>query len=294
MVTDHALIVDATCGIAVNVNSQRIFYFVFAFYNRNVITEAVPVLEILTDKPNEESLKFLLIHYLDTLGKRSGSNNFRVPLLAVCDISWPIIRSLIYAFNDKQTLEEYISSCFNILTGVASKKDLPELNMTILHLCLSHVMKCFSFHSKKHFRKHEKRFLMFCCSILVNCDSIGDFKNALLNLFTILISKNETSFTENAITWLEHEADKLGDVKLTFSSFDSDEEQEMGNCDNDDDKVFKSCKGSKFYDLAKDIEKSIKQNMETEDTSAKKKCLLFVTLLRIHYKPYDRISTIMD
>ena len=166
MVTDHALIVDATCGIAANVNSQRIFYFAFAFYNRNVITEAVPVLEILTDKPNEESLKFLLIHYLDTLGKRSGSNNFCVPLLAVCDISWPIIRSLIYAFNDKQTLEEYISSCFNILTGVASKKDLPGLKMTILHLCLSHVMKCFSFHSKKHFRKHEKRFLMFCCSIL--------------------------------------------------------------------------------------------------------------------------------
>ena len=87
MVTDHALIVDATCGIAANVNSQRIFYFAFAFYNRNVITEAVPVLEILTDKPNEESLKFLLIHYLDTLGKRSGSNNFCVPLLAVCDIS---------------------------------------------------------------------------------------------------------------------------------------------------------------------------------------------------------------
>ena len=128
-------------------------------------------------------------------------------------------------------------------------------------------MKCFSFHSKKHFRKHEKRFLMFCCSILVNCESIGDFKSALLNLFTILISKNEISFTENAITWLEHEADKLDDVKLTFSSFDSDEEQEMGNCDNDDDKVFKSCKRSKFYDLAKDIDKSIKQNMETEDTS---------------------------
>ena len=135
---------------------------------------------------------------------------------------------------------------------------------------ISHVMKCFSFHSKKHFGKHEKRFIMFCCCILVNCDSIGDFKNALLNLFTIWISKNKTSFTENAITWLEHEADKLGDVKLTFSSFDSDEEQEMGNCDNDDDKVFKSCKRSKFYDLAKDIEKSIKQNMETEDTSAKK------------------------
>ena len=82
-----------------------------------------------------------------------------------------------------------------------------------------------------------------------------------------MISKNETTFTENAITWLEHEADKLDDVKLTFTSFDSDEEQEMGNGDNDDDKVFKSCKRSKFYDLAKDIEKSIKQNMETEDTS---------------------------
>ena len=48
----------------------------------------------------------------------------------------------------------------------------------------------------------------------------------------------------------------------------------MGNCDNDDDKVFKSCKRSKFYDLAKDIDKSIKQNMETEDTSTKViKCL---------------------
>ena len=117
MVKDHAFLVDATCGVAADVNSKRVFYYAGTFYDRDAHAQAVPVLQILTYKPNEETLKEVLINYMDSIGKRANLRDFLVPLLAVCDLSWPTVRALIYAFNGRESLEEYINRSFSILTG---------------------------------------------------------------------------------------------------------------------------------------------------------------------------------
>ena len=56
MVQRFPLLVDATCGIVSKVNTARVFYYSFIFYDREIKTEPVPFLEILTDKPNERNL----------------------------------------------------------------------------------------------------------------------------------------------------------------------------------------------------------------------------------------------
>ena len=44
MVSEHALVVDATCNITAKVDTKRVFDFPFLFYDREVRTEPVPVL----------------------------------------------------------------------------------------------------------------------------------------------------------------------------------------------------------------------------------------------------------
>ena len=135
--------------------------------------------------------------------------------MAICDISWPTIRAMIYAFNDKQTLEEYIKMCFNILVGKASNADLPKFNKTIIHICLSHVMKCFSFHSKKYFKSRStRRFIMYACSVLVNTVSLVEFKMAIRHFFLLLSSKHDSDLTQKAKNWIDEKAEQLGKESL--------------------------------------------------------------------------------
>ena len=63
-VKHYPLIVDATCGVASRVNESRVYYYAFIFYNRNVKTEPVPFLEILTDQPGEMCLTNALNYFL--------------------------------------------------------------------------------------------------------------------------------------------------------------------------------------------------------------------------------------
>ena len=79
----------------------------------------------------------------------------------------------------KLTLQEYIDSCYKIVGGLASKKELPkeERSLTI-QLCLAHTMKIFSFHINKYLPKC-KTFIIIACSLIANSETIGEFKEAV-------------------------------------------------------------------------------------------------------------------
>ena len=92
-------------------------------------------------------------------------------------------------FNRK-SLDEYINDCYFILNGIASYKELPkDIVFTVVHLCLAHIMKCFSFHARKHFSKRESKFILYSCSVIVNCKGLKEFKEAMRHLLTILFNK---------------------------------------------------------------------------------------------------------
>ena len=108
MVNSHSVLVDATGTISLKINDKEIFYFSFLFFDRSVKTEPVPFLEILTDRATTNTLKSLLLQYLEDEMKRYVYTSHSVPVLCTTDCSWPILKCLVECLNAEK-LEEYIA-----------------------------------------------------------------------------------------------------------------------------------------------------------------------------------------
>ena len=155
----HSLLVDATGTVTFKLNDKEVLYFAFISFDRFIKTEPVPHLEILTDRASTSTLLFVLSTFLEDEMKRYGYTTYSVPVLCTCDVSWPIIKCLIEAFN-KETLEEYICRSYTIVSGDASSKELPLLRRkTYVHISLCHAMKSFSRRIGKLFKKKKKKNL---------------------------------------------------------------------------------------------------------------------------------------
>ena len=138
MVKQYPVIVDATCGVTSKVNESRVFYYAFILYNRSIKTEAVPFLEVLTDRPDENSLTISSNYFLGSEKENHGPKSGSKPLAVICDLSWPIIKCMLSVFNRKSQ-DEYINDCYLILNGTASYNELPkDIVFTVVHLCLAH------------------------------------------------------------------------------------------------------------------------------------------------------------
>ena len=139
MVDKCPLLIDATCGIASKVNKSRAFYFAFIFYDREVKTEPVPILEIFTDEPHEISISTALNTFISHEKKQYGEKSN--PLYIICYISWPIIKAVLASYNNL-SLDEHIRCCFKILIGKATEKEPPLhsaidpfVNKSINYIC---------------------------------------------------------------------------------------------------------------------------------------------------------------
>ena len=108
MSPNHSLVVDATGSIATKLSKKEIFYFGFISYDRSVKTEPVAHIEVLTDLSTTNTLKFILLRFVEDEMKRFNYTTFSVPLLCTTDFSWPIIKSLVEVFNN-ETVEGYLA-----------------------------------------------------------------------------------------------------------------------------------------------------------------------------------------
>ena len=188
MSTNHSLLVDATGSISTKLSNKEIFYFAVISYDRSVQTEPVAHIEILTELSTTNTLKFILMRFLEDEMKRYNYTTHSVPLLCTTDVSWPIIKSLIGVFNN-ESVEEYIGRSFVIVSGRATSNELPINKLkTFVHISLCHVMKAFSNKVNKCFKK-DKNFIKFALSLLANSFDYQDILEICSNLFKVLLSK---------------------------------------------------------------------------------------------------------
>ena len=115
--------------------------------------EHVPFLEVLTDCLDERPLNICLDGFKKDEEALNGHNNLSVPILAVCDFSWPAIKSLLSRFN-LETVPAYLHRCSKILSGKATEGDF-------INICLNHIMKAFPRKVTKLFKKNIKQDIMF-------------------------------------------------------------------------------------------------------------------------------------
>ena len=185
----QSLVVDATGSISSKLSGKEIFYFAFLSYDRSVKTEPVAHIELLTDLSTTDTLKFILMRFLEDEKRRFNYTTFSVPLLCTTDFSWPIIKSLIESFNN-ESVEDYLGRSYLIVTGKAGMNDLPNKKVkTFLHISLCHVMKAFSVKVNKCFKKKEREFVKFVLSLLANSHLVSDVFEIFKHFFRLLFCK---------------------------------------------------------------------------------------------------------
>ena len=149
------------------------------FYNRDITSEPVPILEILTDIPDETSLTFAFMSFLKQEQILYGNNVRFRPTLTTCDLPWPLLHSLAFSLNNESS-EDYLERPYRILNGNANLNDLPAPKAkAFVHLCLPHFVKSISYKSGTFKRKTEKGFINFCCSLLANSWLYRNYKKGL-------------------------------------------------------------------------------------------------------------------
>ena len=108
----------------------------------------------------------MLRRFLEDEVRRFNYTSFSIPLLCTTDFSWPIIKSLIEAFNN-ESVKEYLGRSYLIIAWKAEEKHLPNKTAKIfLHISLCRVMKAFAEKVNKCFKK-ERNFVKFVTSLLV-------------------------------------------------------------------------------------------------------------------------------
>ena len=204
---------DATASIATNQKRDIL-------YDQSVKTEPVPFLEILTDCLDERPLNICLDGLKKDEEALYGHNNLSVPILAVCDFSWPAIKSLLSRFN-LETVPTYLHRCSKILSGKATEEDFNK--QCFIHICLSHTMKAFSRKVTKLFKKSIKQDIMFFCSLLANASTLEVFEDVLQHFFIILLFPMETEIFKKSLATLFSDAENMTDFK-TLLKFENEEE----------------------------------------------------------------------
>ena len=197
MSSDHCLFVDDTGSLVTKISDKEIFYFAFISHDRSAQTE--PHIEILTEISTTNTLKFVLMRFLEDEMSRFNYTTHSVPLLCTSDVSWPIIKTFVGVFNN-ESVEEYIGRSYTILSGKATNNDLPVNKIkTFVHISLCHIMKAFAKKVNKCF-KEDRNFIKFSLSLFANALTYSDIFDISKHFFTILLCK----FTNDCKVSKEH------------------------------------------------------------------------------------------
>lgn len=234
MSNSHSLLVDATGSIVPKKDGKEVFYFAYISYDRSVKTEPVAHIELFTELSTTHTLKFVLSRFLEDEMKRYNYTTFSIPLLCTTDFSWPIIKSLIEAFNN-ESIEEYLARSFSILSGKATSTELPsKKRKTFLHISLCHVMKAFSNKVNEHF-KVERSLIKYVVSLLANSTTLFDSFDTLKSFFKMLLSKYSNDCID-AKNYLEDKASTEIESLKVLENMNSKVPSEIDNSDEVDPK----------------------------------------------------------
>ena len=147
--------------------------FITPFVHSNSVKtlESLPLLETQTNSCDEKPIKWCLDAFLKDEKEWYGYNVSTIPLNFTCNMSWPIIKTPLRVFNN-ESIEEYCQRSYTIATGNATSKELlTTVSKTFIHLYLSHVINRFSRRSQRYFKRIERTFATYWCSLLANTDT---------------------------------------------------------------------------------------------------------------------------
>ena len=86
-------------------------------------------------------------------------------------------------------------------------------------------MRAFSFNVIKHIPRGGRSLVVYGCSILVNCKTMDEFRDATRNLFVLVCSKTTNDQTMRSKEWIEEKVVTLGEKGSVSTNVDVNEEE---------------------------------------------------------------------
>jgi hypothetical protein len=220
---------DATGSIIQNIKGQKMpYYYCLLMAGHNL-----PVLEFISASHTIDSIRAQLESWIGHVRLMNNGQTVK-PKYIVTDFSFALIQASIQAFN-QYSLSGYLIETFQVLKNgmsVAKMKDL-----TVLSICVAHMLKCVSMRLMKVEKDASKRkFMLVSFAALQRCTDLISAAAYYRNLFVVLCSRRTSTFVENCHTELTSMLTDVSDVSENDFS-DIEPKNEDGESENIDQQI---------------------------------------------------------
>ena len=248
-------LMDATRNVVRPLTTgKKLLYYEISFPNPSKGGSTIPIAGMLTSDQSEPRI----LNFIRTFqyAERQVRKTNVQPVLFNTDWGLAILCGLMKQFN-RETMKEYISRCWRIVSGKAEEKDLQK---TVFHICLSHHMKIMKKHCLNLIR-HDFNYGMYMISLLLNCNTWSEAEEIWHDMTYILLSEKLTTKVIECSTRIQGKIESF-DTKCheTDSGLGVDE----ANTDDSSGKTYKDeernelAGRSKFQQRAKEILETVR------------------------------------
>ncbi|KAL5236051.1 hypothetical protein ACI65C_003461 [Semiaphis heraclei] len=174
----------------------------------------------------------------------------------VTDFSWAFMHGISKAWNDKETIFEYLDMCHRILTG---RETLSSCTVVITS-CTNHYVKNILNHVKRYYPDDEKTafYIARCVGLVFEMKNYEEIKHWFKLLTTMILSDKSTEMCKTASMEMKsYLRTNHGLVETEIEKFDDDQNYSCGK--TTDTSYYAERKKSAFYHDFKQIFDSVKK-----------------------------------
>jgi len=140
----------------------------------------VPITQMLSEKQDTLTIFYWLGQWL--------KDGVSIPQEVVCDYSKALLGGITRAFCNGLTLHDYVNNCLAALNGNISGRPVCYLRIDVAHL-IKLVCRWTCWKGKRTIRLKE--FYVRCTRLLINSESLFEFKSILIDILTVCYSETE-------------------------------------------------------------------------------------------------------
>ncbi|CAM4566181.1 unnamed protein product [Leuciscus chuanchicus] len=177
--------IDATGSIIQKKKGKSAPFYIYELVVRHPIKGAspVPVATYVTCDHTTSSVTYFLESFQTDYYRLFGKTSLRRPVMIMCDGSLVLLQAVSLTFC-KVSLGQLLQMYYEVVTGKLRDE---ELNMPILHRCLSHVMKNAKVFCKKH-SPQNYRLSMHVFGLLTSAATLLEMEDILISMAVVFSS----------------------------------------------------------------------------------------------------------
>ena len=157
----------------------------------------IPLTSMVSEDQSLPVIYDWLHSFRHAVKKRFGhSRSVLFPKMIISDQAMVFILAAMKEFNG-ENMEFFLKRAWNIVNG---RFQFSDTQKTLIHLCASHFMNGVKrFLKKKDTGSQKKHIFLYMTGLLMNCQTLSDAEEILLDIFTVLSSrtlndKNKTNY----------------------------------------------------------------------------------------------------